>query len=478
MSDLINVPNYITRESLNYQTSLLKNEIAIKKLRIIRPCNINDGILEVSSFYKSLSKYNKNYFEDGSSFIPASGSATRMFNLDKKEIDILENINKLPFYNHLIEDFNRYKKMLHELKDKNDLIKLNDLLSNLFEKFSKKPKALIPFHQLDDYEISPLEEIILYNEKISKKRKIYFTVQDNHKEEINYKIINSQILKKNNISIENKVFLTLQEKSTNSICIKSNGHLLKDNNGNIYTHPSGHGALIDNINDINESIFYIHNIDNITPKNINKRLLNHNRMCAILKYVHENIKIILLDCIENNIKPIQESNFYNEFIKNNLPHLYIENIDIRKIENLYTLLHRPIRICGVVKDSGAKGGKPFWVEDGDKLSLQLVEESQVPLDDPEILNIWNSSIYFNPVEMVCLNKDIHNNKFDLNKYKNETLNMIVNKKIFDHEVRFVEKAGLWNGGMHHWITIFVEIDKELFTPVKNISDLFLEIHQP
>ena len=80
--------------------------------------------------------------------------------------------------------------------------------------------------------------------------------------------------------------------------------------------------------------------------------------------------------------------------------------------------------------------------------------------------------------MVCLNKDIHNNKFDLNKYKNETLNMIVNKSIFDHEVKFVEKAGLWNGGMHHWITIFIKIDKELFTPVKNISDLFLEIHQP
>ena len=303
-------------------------------------------------------------------------------------------------------------------------------------------------------------------------------MQDEHKEEINYKIINSQILKKNNISIENKVFFTPQEKSTNSICIKSNGHLLKDNEGNIHTQPSGHGALINNINDINESVFYIHNIDNITPKNINKRLLNHNRMCAILKYIHENIKIILLDCIENNIKPIQESNFYNEFIKKNLSHLYIENIDIGKIENLYNLLHRPIRVCGVVEDSGAKGGKPFWVKDGDNLSLQLVEESQIPLEDPEILEIWNSSTYFNPVEMVCLNKDIHNNKFDLNKYKNETLNMIVNKSIFDHEVKFVEKAGLWNGGMHHWITIFIKIDKELFTPVKNISDLFLEIHQP
>tara|TARA_B100001248_G_scaffold90706_1_gene67095 strand:- start:41174 stop:42610 length:1437 start_codon:yes stop_codon:yes gene_type:complete len=478
LSDSINVPNYISRESFNYQISVLKNEIPIKKLEIIRPCNINDGILEVGSFYKSLSKYNKNSFEDGSSFIPASGSATRMFNLDKKEIEIVENIKKLPFFNHIIEDFNKNKKMLDEFKDKNDLIKLNHLLSNLFKKFSKKPKALIPFHQLDKYEISPLEEIILYNEKISKKRKIYFTVQDEHKEEINYKIINSQILKKNNISIENKVFFTPQEKSTNSICIKSNGHLLKDNEGNVHTQPSGHGALINNINDINESVFYIHNIDNITPKNINKRLLNHNRMCAILKYIHENIKIILLDCIENNIKPIQESNFYNEFIKKNLSHLYIENIDIGKIENLYNLLHRPIRVCGVVEDSGAKGGKPFWVKDGDSLSLQLVEESQIPLDDPEILEIWNSSIYFNPVEMVCLNKDIHNNKFDLNKYKNETLNMIVNKSIFDHEVKFVEKAGLWNGGMHHWITIFIKIDKELFTPVKNISDLFLEIHQP
>ena len=138
--------------------------------------------------------------------------------------------------------------MMNQFKDKKDLIQLNQLLSNLFKKFNKKPKALIPFHLLDEYEVSPIEEIILYNEKISKKRNIYFSVQDEHKEEINYKINNSGILKKNNISIDNKVFFSSQEKSTNSICIKSNGHLLEDTNGNIYTQPSGHGALIDNIN--------------------------------------------------------------------------------------------------------------------------------------------------------------------------------------------------------------------------------------
>jgi len=478
LSKSIKVPSYIPKESFDYQISILNNEIPIKKLKIIRPCNINDGILKVSSFYKSLSKYNKNNFEDGSSFIPASGSATRMFNIDKKEEEILENIKKLPFFNHFEGDYSQSKDMMNQFKDKKDLIQLNQLLSNLFKKFNKKPKALIPFHLLDEYEVSPIEEIILYNEKISKKRNIYFSVQDEHKEEINYKINNSGILKKNNISIDNKVFFSSQKKSTNSICIKSNGHLLEDTNGNIYTQPSGHGALIDNINDIKENVFYIHNIDNISPKNINMRLLNHNRMCAILKYVHENIKIILLDCIENNIKPIQENNFYNEFIKKNLPHLYIENIDTGKIENLYSLLHRPIRICGVVKDIGSKGGKPFWVDDNHNLSLQLVEESQVSLNDPETLKIWNSSNYFNPVEMVCLNKDIYNNKFNLHEYKNEALNMIVNKKIFDQEVKFIEKAGLWNGGMHYWITIFVEIEEELFTPVKNICDLFLDIHQP
>ena len=125
-----------------------------------------------------------------------------------------------------------------------------------------------------------------------------------------------------------------------------------------------------------------------------------------------------------------------------------------------------------------KEANPFWVIDDHNLSLQLVEESQVSLNDPETLKIWNSSNYFNPVEMVCLNKDIYNNKFNLHKYKNEALNMIVNKKIFNQEVKFIEKAGLWNGGMHYWITIFVEIEEELFTPVKNICDLFLDIHQP
>ena len=96
------------------------------------------------------------------------------FNIDKKEVEILENIKKLPFFNHFERDYSQSKDMLNQFKDKKDLIQLNQLLSNLFKKLNKKPKALIPFHLLDEYEVSPIEEIILYNEKISKKRNIYF----------------------------------------------------------------------------------------------------------------------------------------------------------------------------------------------------------------------------------------------------------------------------------------------------------------
>ena len=149
-----------------------------------------------------------------------------------------------------------------------------------------------------------------------------------------------------------------------------------------------------------------------------------------------------------------------------------------KVDIILEMLYKPVRVCGVVKDENSKGGKPFWVYDGNSESVQIVEESQVDFNDENQKKVWDSSVYFNPVEMVCCTKDFQGAKFDLKKYSEDLLKMKIKREIDGQDCKFIELPGLWNGSMHYWHTTFVEIPSSLFTPVKNFTDLFLPIHQP
>jgi hypothetical protein len=41
----------------------------------------------------------------------------------------------------------------------------------------------------------------------------------------------------------------------------------------------------------------------------------------------------------------------------------------------------------------------------------------------------------------------------------------------------MELPGLWNGAMANWITIFMEVPLETFTPVKTVQDLLRKQHK-
>ena len=59
-------------------------------------------------------------------------------------------------------------------------------------------------------------------------------------------------------------------------------------------------------------------------------------------------------------------------------------------------LNRPIRVCGVVKNTGEPGGGPFLVREADgSISCQILESSQIK--DPELMK---QSTHFNPVKTV------------------------------------------------------------------------------
>jgi hypothetical protein len=171
-----------------------------------------------------------------------------------------------------------------------------------------------------------------------------------------------------------------------------------------------------------------------------------------------------------------------EFIKNQLqstlPLDYHKYKVEYQLESIKDRLHRPLRVCGMVKNEGEPGGGPFWVVDGiGQLSLQIVESAQVDQDNHRQNKIASNCTHFNPVDLVCGVRDYKGNKFDLTDFRDLETGFITSKSRMGIELKAQELPGLWNGAMAHWNTIFVEVPLITFNPVKNVNDLLKPAHQ-
>jgi len=166
---------------------------------------------------------------------------------------------------------------------------------------------------------------------------------------------------------------------------------------------------------------------------------------------------------------------------------------------LLKLLERPLRVCGMVPNTGEPGGGPFWVRDSDgSLSLQVVESAQMNLADAGQSAVFKAATHFNPVDLVCSAKSFdhaaathhHQHKghheaqhgahpafYSLLAHRDLTAGFITSKSQEGRELKAQELPGLWNGAMADWNTVFVEVPIETFNPVKTVSDLLRKEHQ-
>jgi hypothetical protein len=170
------------------------------------------------------------------------------------------------------------------------------------------------------------------------------------------------------------------------------------------------------------------------------------------------------------------------FLKNGLHVLPPNDLDVSNsevlAEYLFRKFNRPLRVCGMVKNQGEPGGGPFWVKDSDgSISLQIVEKSQINMEDINQKIILEDSTHFNPVDIVCGLKDFRGRKFDLFQYRDSSAGIITHKSKDGKTLKAQELPGLWNGGMAYWNTVFVEVPLITFNPVKTVNDLLRDEHQ-
>ena len=509
--DFVQIYNQgIAVENIKKQLQIFNNGIA--KTILEKPATKDGGILCLSIQeleQKAIFFDQKKETLKLKKFVPASGAASRMFkflneflndfDIKKETINayinrknannltiFLAGMEKFPFFDEIdfylkstYNDFNSWEK------DKKNYYFIKYLLDSNHLDFANKPKGILPFHKYSDHIATPIEEHL--NESVSyatsqNVSNLHFTVSDHHQADFeqilsNVKFkIETQSITKINISFSH------QSQASDSIAVDLDNNPFRDENQKLVFRPGGHGALIDNLNQLNADIIFIKNIDNVIQNHIQENALYKKALAGILLELQEQI-FDYLSLIEKH--KISESKIHEiiDFANKKLNIEIIEDFEKytsdNKIIYINDILNRPIRVCGMVKNEGEPGGGPFWIRGNKgKLSLQIVESSQVELLDKMQQNILESATHFNPVDLVCGTKNYSGSKFDLIKFINHNRGFIVEKTKNGKSLKAYELPGLWNGAMAKWISVFVEVPLITFNPVKTVNDLLKPLHQP
>jgi hypothetical protein len=472
-------------------------------LEIEKAAEINDGILQIDSsqinhyieFWTQFLSENKKITK----FVPASGAASRMFknlfefldgesdipvsSFEKKFFSEIEHfafydtLNTSCFHNEgrtipqLIET-GEYKKIAHNLLDEKGL------------NYQNLPKGLLLFHRYADETRTPVQEHLAegaaYAATVAGDVNIHFTVSTEHRKLFEQHVKEQLAILTKKSDKHYHVTFSEQKPSTDTLAADTENQPFRDN-GKLVFRPGGHGALIENLNDINADIVFIKNIDNVTTDKLKKPTITYKRLLAgilvqtqkqIFGFMHELDNADISDAKLEIIKQFCKT-------KLSIHHPAFDSLNREVLVGLLrNKLNRPLRVCGMVRNEGEPGGGPYIAINPDgTASPQILESSQIDTSDPVKAELMQKATHFNPVDLVCAIRDYKGKKFDLPRYVDKNTGFISLKSKNGKELKALELPGLWNGAMSDWNTIFVDTPVETFSPVKTVNDLLRPEHQ-
>ena len=473
-------------------------------IKIDAAAAVGKGILRVEGADRdTYTRYWNAYVKEGhriEKFVPASGAASRMF---KNLFAFLEAPYDVPttdfekcFFDN-IKKFAFRKKLCEKCKT-NDGMSVCELIENgrykdvvanlLLPKglnYGALPKGLLLFHEYEDRMRTPMEEHLVEAALYAQSEgvaHVHFTVSHEHLALFETMVKENLPYYENKCNVKYDVTFSEQKPETDTISANADNTPFRLANGDLLFRPGGHGALIENLNDISADVVFIKNIDNVVPDRLKPVTTENKKMLA-------GILVSLQKQVFSYLRQLDKGEYTNEDLTKMIRFLQRDlccrKNDIKQLEDaelaiyLKNKLNRPIRVCGVVKNVGEPGGGPFLCYNADgTVSLQILESSQIDKKNASYVEMFTKGTHFNPVDLVCAVKDYKGNHFDLPKYVDPTTGFISSKSKNGRELKALELPGLWNGAMSNWNTVFVEVPVETFNPVKTVNDLLRPQHQP
>lgn len=459
----MNLKSLVEQQQKDYTSVIQQIELfrnGVHALKLIEPATINNGIHSLNT----ISSYTS-YFESKESsfckFVPASGAATRMFKeqfgyADSNDIDsfekssVFKNLKNLALYKNI------------------EANSPHEILTELLEKFGSIPKGLIPFHKYETtYRTAFEEHFVEAAQFLSDSDELHFTVHPNYKNNFEAAWNNLPERLKFNCSF------SVQNPTTDTIAVDLNNEPYLNEQNQLVFRPAGHGALIHNLNAIQSRYISVKNIDNVCHEKFLETTISTKKeisgyLIFLSKKVHTYCKALETEVSSELINEILS------FIKNEF---FVSLPSDSNAKELFHFLNRPIRVAGMVLNTGEPGGGPYWVEKNGMPTLQIVEMAQINTSNKNQLDVVEKATHFNPVDLALSVYNYKGEKFDLTQFVDNNEVFIAEKSINGTPIKALELPGLWNGAMSNWLTTFVEVPLETFNPVKTIGDLLRPMHQ-
>lgn len=432
-------------------------------------------------------------------FVPASGAASRMFKDLFAFVDAEYDVPTTSFEKKFFDEIKNFAfySILDNICLKNESKNIDTLLSEGQYKtvvrnlllanglnYGALPKGLLKFHSYENGVRTPLEEHLvegaMYAKGASGKVNVHFTVSTEHKELFKSLVVEKKPEYESKFSTEYDITFSEQKPSTDTIAVDMENKPFRDG-GKLLFRPGGHGALIENLNDLDYDVIFIKNIDNVVPDSLKEDTVKYKQVIAgvlvslqakVFEYLKKlDAKAYSSADLKEMLKFLEEKLFCYSAETTSMD-------DAKLAEYLHNKFNRPMRVCGMVKNVGEPGGGPFlaYNQDG-TVSLQILESSQVDMKDPAKKEMFEKGTHFNPVDLVCAVKNYKGEKYDLTRYVDKNTGFISYKSKNGKDLKALELPGLWNGAMSDWNTVFVEVPLSTFNPVKTVNDLLRPQHQ-
>jgi len=474
-------------------------------LHVEEAASVGNGIIRLSteSLQRRIALYDEK-IESGTvpcKFVPASGAASRMFKAMFEALEALESgteeevLAKNKAAKQYINEFWKFAfsseimdKMKADNAEDTAKNKIAYLLTEYGLNYGAKPKGLLKFHSYKHGARTPFEEHMvegaLYAHDNQRKVHIHFTVSPEHQPGFESLLAETKERYEKELDVHFDISFSQQKPATDTIAVDHDNEPFRNPDGSLLFRPAGHGALIENLNDLDADIIFIKNIDNVVPDHLKLPTIDYKKALAgVLLRTQEKLFEYQRLLNERSTAALSSALLAEmaNFLENTLNTKPAENQYYTEKTELYSYLkekfNRPLRVCGMVKNEGEPGGGPFWATNSDgTVSLQVAEGSQINPESIQQQTIVKHATHFNPVDLVCGVKNYKGEKFDLTQYTDPATGFISVKSKDGKELKAQELPGLWNGAMSNWNTLFVEVPIETFNPVKTVNDLLREQH--
>lgn len=480
------------------QAQLKRFSTGFPFLKIVDSATVGHGIMRLSDDEQTaaMDRWDKFLTDGGEAckFVPASGAASRMFKALFNYVDtgamtpeikqVIDNIDKFAFYTALnAVCVHSYGKSVADLKAEGNYKEIiGGIILGTGLNYGQLPKGLLLFHNYPAGARTPLEEQIAEGAATAAAPggtlHLHFTVSPAHRTLFEQKLAQVVPAAEAKYGIKIDVSLSEQKASTDTIAANPDGTPFRDDNGSLLFRPGGHGALIENLNDIDAAVVFIKNIDNVVPDAHRDSTVKWKKILAgELISIHDTIAQYVGELRSGNCtieRQREMITFLHDTLQVRDPRMKtLNDADLEGF--LLAKLNRPLRVCGMVKNEGEPGGGPFISVNPDgSSSPQILESHQIA---PEFKDLMAKATHFNPVDLVCYLKDVDGKPFDLTKYVDHATGFISQKSAHGRELQALELPGLWNGAMSDWNTVFIEVPASTFNPVKTVNDLLRPAHQ-